>query len=167
VQFKANTMKPAETSMLLSMPEALQLKISFWSSRIIMFNTTAACTEKCVDRLCFPHLLAMAVGLCIRFILNGFSRILVMVLVLFLSKWWIFPQLGFSCILAAAVVWGFTEQLLFLESWQWLCFGLFPNEFYILTVIFVRFCFFGLCISNQFPGFMSPVWTTFVFMLLC
>lgn len=78
-------MKPAETSVLLSMPEALQLKSSFWSSRIIMFNTNAACTEKCVDHLCFPHL-AMDPGLCIRFTLNGFSHILVMVLVLFLSK---------------------------------------------------------------------------------
>ena len=79
-------MKPAETSMLLSMPEALQLKISFWSSRIIMFNTNDACTEKCMGNLCFPRLLATAPVLCIRFILNGFSHILVMVLVLSLSK---------------------------------------------------------------------------------
>ena len=67
-----------------SIPEALQLKISFRSSRIIMFNTNAACTEKCLDHLCFPHLLATARGLYIRFTLNGFSHILVMVLVLFL-----------------------------------------------------------------------------------
>ena len=79
-------MKPAETSMLLSIPEALQLKISFWSSRIIMFNTNAAYAKKCVDHLCFPHLLATAPGLCIRFTMNGFSHILVMVLVSFLSK---------------------------------------------------------------------------------
>jgi hypothetical protein len=117
------------------------LEISFWSSRIIMFNTNDACTEKWMDNLCFPHLLATAPGLCIRFTLNGFSHILVMVLVLSSSKWWIFPHLGFSCILAAAVVWGFTEQLLFVESWQWLYFGLFPSEFHTLTVIFVRFCF--------------------------
>ena len=79
-------MKPAETSMLLSMPEALQLKISFWSSRIIMLNTNDASTETCMDNLRFPHLLATAPGLCFRFTLNGFSHILVMVLVLFLSK---------------------------------------------------------------------------------
>jgi hypothetical protein len=48
-----------------------------------MFNTNAACTEKCVDNLCFPHLLARAPGLCIRFTLNGFSHILAKVLVLF------------------------------------------------------------------------------------
>lgn len=79
-------MKPAETSMLRSMPEALQLKISSWFSRVIMFSTNDACTEKCVDNLCFSHLLATAPKLCIRFTLNGFSHILVMVLVLFVSK---------------------------------------------------------------------------------
>jgi hypothetical protein len=88
--FKASTVKPAETSILLSRPETLQLKIRLWSSRTIKFNTSAYCTEKCVDHLCFPHILATALWLCIRFSLNGSSHILVMMLVFFFFFFFLF-----------------------------------------------------------------------------
>jgi hypothetical protein len=84
--FKASTVKPAETSILLSRREALQLEVSLGSFRTINFNTNAACPEKCVDHLCSPHILATALWLCVRFSLNGSSCILVMVLVLFFCK---------------------------------------------------------------------------------